>query len=692
MTTSEEDVRHSFSLMGTDELLDRLGSGRLTEAAQAIALAELKARGVDPNDPGSIEHSDDADTKNDEAAGIMTSEQFNALVSRLEDEARKDPESYQAKVLRLALLGNAYIGAVVLLITGVLAGLITLLTVFPALVIKLIAFVGAFLWITVRAIWIKVPPPKGAEVWQQDAPELFALIEELRAQLDAPRFHHVLITNDFNAAVVQSPRLGIFGWPSNYLLIGLPLLKSLTVEQFKAVLAHEFGHLARDHGRMSNWIYRQRLRWSRLVSVLEATEGKGGFLFRRFLNWFAPYFNAYSFPLARANEYEADATSARLTSPETAAQALTSVNVIANYLGERFWPQVHAQADDQPQPAYAPYSGMAHRVATELDDASVQTWLEQAMARQMTSGDTHPALRDRLLAIGASARLVPPEPDDAADQLLGTALADITDSFDRLWKDGIQPAWEERHKKVQEARRRLAELNTQHESGAGLTVQEAFERASLTESVGGNTDAALAQFRALHQRVPDDAVVCMSLGARLLAGNDDAGRVMVERAMELDEDAICRGCELLREYCWRSGREEEARAWHQRLLERAQLEEAAAKERRGISEHDNFEQHGLPEDVLDRLREELRTVPHLEKAYLVRKCLKYLAHRPCFVFGFTAEGRFGFYSKRHAAGVRQAIKQAVHFPGETFMANVEGEDWRLRLGQEIKTVEGARIL
>jgi hypothetical protein len=34
--------------------------------------------------------------------------------------------------------------------------------------------------------------------------------------------------DDFNAAVVQAPRLGLFGWYRNYLLIGLPLAKALT--------------------------------------------------------------------------------------------------------------------------------------------------------------------------------------------------------------------------------------------------------------------------------------------------------------------------------------------------------------------------------------------------------------------------------------------------------------------------------
>src|SRR5690606_7671584 len=154
--------------------------------------------------------------------------------------------------------------------------------------------------------------------------------------------------------------------------------KALTVEQFKAVLAHELGHLAAGHGRLSGWIYRQRLRWSRLMDALESVESRGLFLFRPFLRWYAPYFNAFSFPLARANEYEADATSARLASPRAAAAALTGVNVVGSYLRERYWPEIHGKADELPQPSFAPYSGMGRHVSSAIDDASIHAWLKRS--------------------------------------------------------------------------------------------------------------------------------------------------------------------------------------------------------------------------------------------------------------------------------------------------------------------------
>jgi Zn-dependent protease with chaperone function len=623
------------------------------------------------------------------AGSAMTDDQFDHLVARIEAAARRHPTLYQCKVLLLAALGNAYLGAVLLLVAALLAALAASLALLKALALKLILIVGFFLWRVLKALWVHVEPPTGTEIKPAQAPELFALIEDIRRRLGAPRFHQVLIDADINAGVVQWPRLGILGWYRNYLVIGLPLMKSLSVEQFKAVLAHEFGHLAKGHGRMSNWVYRQRLRWSRLLHMLEAQGSRGDFLFRPFFYRFAPYFNAYSFPLARANEYEADATSVRLTSPRAVAEALTSVNVVGRYLDERYWPQIHRQADEQAQPAFAPYFGMGQRMSADLDEATARQWLDRAMERQTTSSDTHPALKERLAAIGETARLAPPAPGQAADRLCGAALRALTESFDRRWQEAVLPAWQERHRKVQEERRQLADLNARHAGGAELTLQEAFDRATLTESAEGNADAALEQFRALHQRAPDDPVVCLSLGQRLLARDDDSGCAQVERAMQIDQDFTLRACELLRDYHWRNGRKEQAHAWHQRLVERAQLQQAAEKERGEVLLKDQFERHDLSPEALAEVLAQLRTVGGLRRVYLVKKRVRHFADRSCHVLGYSATGWWQWHRKQRAGQAMQRIKAAIRFPGEALIVCVDGENYRF--GRKFRWMRGARI-
>ena len=158
--------------------------------------------------------------------------------------------------------------------------------------IKLALIFGGFFWVVAGAMWVRLDVPKGQRIANSEAPELFALIDKLRRSLGAPRFHHVLITDDFNAAVVQIPRLGLLGLYRNTLLIGLPLMKALNRQQLAAVLAHEFGHLAGGHGRLGNWIYRLRFGWARLAQALQQRRSVGSFAFVPFFKWYAPYFSS----------------------------------------------------------------------------------------------------------------------------------------------------------------------------------------------------------------------------------------------------------------------------------------------------------------------------------------------------------------------------------------------------------------
>jgi Zn-dependent protease with chaperone function len=627
----------------------------------------------------------------------VTKEEFEVLVGKVDQLAKRDPAGYRARVLLVALLGNAYLGVMLLLIALlVVAAAISVVWLEGAGVwlkgagVRIAILLAVFLWLVLKALWVGLALPEGAEITARDAPELFGMIEELRRALRSPRFHHVLVTDDVNAAVVQAPRLGLFGWYRNYLLIGLPLATALTVEQFKAVLAHEFGHLSKGHARMSNWIYRQRLRWSRLMTALEAAESWGVVLFRPFLRWYAPYFSGYSYPLARANEFEADSTSARLASRRAAVEALTATNIVGSYLQERFWPQIVRRADELAQPAFAPFSVMSAHVASEIDPASIEAWLARALARKTTLDDTHPSLTERLGALGEDPALALPAPGAAADRLLGAALERITREFDQRWHDRILPSWQEHHREVQEARGRLAELDAKHASGAELSLREAYDHAILTGSPGNNPDGCIERLRALQVRAPDDPVLHSALGVRLLRCDNDSGMALLKRAMERDPWEIVRCCEALRDYCWRKGREEEAREWHRRMRERMSLEQAAKKERGAVRTSDKFEQHGIDSAALAQMQAQLKAILGLRKAYFVKKRVRHMPERACYILGFTRGRRLPWRKRDSSQVVLRRIQESVQFPGETMILSVQGGNSAFR--RKFRWMRGSRIV
>ena len=131
------------------------------------------------------------------------------------------------------------------------------------LVLLLLA-AGSLLWVSLRALWVRIAPPEGEEITALDAPELFQALERIRRKVKGPAIHHVLLSDEFNASIQQIPRYGLFGGGTNHLVIGLPLLMALDRGRFLSVLAHEYGHLRGDHGRFGAWIYRTRWSWMQL--------------------------------------------------------------------------------------------------------------------------------------------------------------------------------------------------------------------------------------------------------------------------------------------------------------------------------------------------------------------------------------------------------------------------------------------
>ena len=603
----------------------------------------------------------------------MTAAEYEAFVLKLNESAIRNPSAYKSKVILLALLGYMYVGFMSLIVLVLAIVAVVSIVYLKWLGIKIAIGLFIFLYFIAKAMFVNMPPPGGRRLEMRESPALFETIDKLRRRLRAPRFHEVVITNDFNAAVVQVPQLGIFGWYRNYLLLGLPLLKSMTVEQFEAVLAHEFGHLAGGHAALSNWIYRLRIGWQRLVGLLEYNRSWGSFLFRPFFNWYAPYFAGYSFPLARLNEYEADNASSRLTSPLAAAEALTAVNVIGRYLNLKFWPGIHKQAEEVPQPAFAPYSKIGDNLSHELASTLAKDWLDQSMQEETGIADTHPSLKDRLRALGQEPVLAPPAPGKGADLLLGSALDEITLELDRQWSDAIAPAWQKRYEEVQQGRKQLEELTRDRDSRE-LTHDEMFALATLTESFGADADAALEQLRALHALAPDRVLFGFALGMRLLRRDDPAGIALVEDAIRRDEDAVAPGCEALRDFHWRNGDKENAHRWHDNMLERHAVLNAAQLERANIASSDKFAAHDLPPEAIANLQTQLAGIPELRKVYLVRKEVRHLPDRPLYICAFTITSPWRRHNAKKAAAIQQKIVETVRFPGETFILNAEGKN------------------
>ena len=619
----------------------------------------------------------------------VNQEQYEALVQRLELQAQHSPRWYRAKLGAMAILGYGYIAGVLtlLLVAVALLALLAVQRSGAVIALKLGIVLVPLIWAVVRAMAVRMEPPGGKELVREDATELFACIDEVRARASAPRAHKVLITDDFNAAVVQHPRLGIFGWPRNYLILGLPLMQALDLQEFRAVLGHEFGHLSGAHGKFGAWIYRLRAGWGRLTHALEQDDHWGKVLFVPFFKWYAPAFSALSFVQARRQEYEADQVAAAVSGERTAGEALVRVHLQSRFLNRKYWRSILQEADTKAEPDARPYAMLGMAFAELRPEHEARGTLEAALKRRTGCDDTHPSLSDRLRALRMTPTVPGPIKVTAAEALLGSRAEKLATEFDAEWCQSVTAWWQGRHQYAIASRTKLAALSSSTEE---LSVDDAFSRAELTEELG-NESSAREQFETLAVRAPDHAATQLALGRLRLAGDDESGIELLNKAMRLEPSAEQGACALIVEYLQRHGRNEEARAHIDHLHTAGARDHAARRERGELRVTDKLLPHGLTEQQTVELHQQLQTfASDIRRIYFVRKQTLHYQDHLLYVLGFERRTRFWkFESRATSESISQRLGSEVTFPGETIIICIDGENKAFR--KKFRTVEGAEL-
>ncbi|MBN8862020.1 MAG: M48 family metalloprotease [Sphingobacteriales bacterium] len=94
------------------------------------------------------------------------------------------------------------------------------------------------------------------EIKEKDQPELFAFIRQLTADTQTRFPKKIYLTPDVNASVFYNASfLSMFLPVRKNLQIGLGLVNSLNVGEFKAVMAHEFGHFSQRSMKLGSYVY-----------------------------------------------------------------------------------------------------------------------------------------------------------------------------------------------------------------------------------------------------------------------------------------------------------------------------------------------------------------------------------------------------------------------------------------------------
>lgn len=622
----------------------------------------------------------------------MKRQAYDSLVERLDKEFKAHPKLYRFRLFLFAALGYTYIFLILLFAAFLLAFLIWLF-VQPngkaSAVIQAIIWVGILLFVILRSLWVVLEPPSGCRLKHNDAKPLFDTIAELKRALKSPPIHRVILDHQINASVMQRPNFGIFGWNTNYLIIGMPLMVILTPKQLKAVLAHELGHLSGAHGIFSAWIYRIRTTWLQLRS--NTSRRRFSFLFRRFFEWYVPRFDAYSFIIVREHEKIADAFSAKVTGEKEAADAFINMEAIGPFISDEFYKEVYSKQKDQPEPPEDVYGMMAKAIVTGITPERAAKSLEKAKARKSSTDDPHPSFLERLAALkyGISFSGVPQE--SAASYYMGAGFAEVKTRMNNDWKKLVSAGWTNNYNEAWNARKSLSELEAKAATSP-LIASEMRELGYAVEVVKG-PEAAIPVYREALKADPKNMWLNFTLGRLLIKQEDkEEGLEYLKNAAEKDLNVPFEAHRAIYDYLVEHGKENEAKVWQDRSTELIKEAERGMQERYSFKAGDKYEPHSLPEPEIERLRKQLSRFPEVKEAFYVRKKVKRFPDSPFFILGIiTTRKWFVYESDKWVNGLRQRLNTGLNFPYATFIGFFDARERTWFPVGKIKKLPGSRI-
>lgn len=242
----------------------------------------------------------------------------------------------------LLAIGCVYAGFTVMAVSGHILGIIA-----GAGIISIGIMVFIFL---VKFIFsVKKYNEEGSlPVTEKDQPGLFEFIKKLTADTQTAFPKKIILTPEVNASVFYNDSFWSMIFPvRKNLNIGLGLVNSLTLSEFKAVMAHEFGHFSQRSMKLGSFVYNVN---KAVYNMLYENKDYGNFLEKwGSLHWAIGIFvwvtvqivkgiqyllqamygfiNKNYMSLSREMEFHADAVAASVSGSQNCISALRKIEI-----------------------------------------------------------------------------------------------------------------------------------------------------------------------------------------------------------------------------------------------------------------------------------------------------------------------------------------------------------------------------
>ena len=302
--------------------------------------------------------------------------------------------------------------------------------------LTLIALGGAFSWSIYR---LKFAVPTGLDVTKEKFPHLLKLIDELLTEFGSPKIDKIIIRDKYEVSVIKTPRSGMPFFNTRTLIIGLPVLQTMSPLYFRALLARRIGQLSTQHTPVTTRLYFLNDIWAQFRASSKHSKNGITKILSYFFQLYSPLYQTILMPLLQEEELEADSYGMDIINSEDMVECIVYEEVVTQFLDSKFWPKIYHMAKRSKTPEFMPYSQMTKVVKAGITDDEISETIQAALKVELNHPAPTPSLIARLNHLG-HAKPLPPKrlSKTAAEYYLGSSLGKIIQLFDKRWLTKIK--------------------------------------------------------------------------------------------------------------------------------------------------------------------------------------------------------------------------------------------------------------
>ena len=300
----------------------------------------------------------------------------------------------------------------------------------------LIGLGGAFSWSIYK---LKFSLPSGLDVAKEKFPHLFKLIEELQSEFGNPKIDRIIIRDEYEIKVLKTPRSGMPFMHTTTLIVGLPVLQTMSPLYFRALLARRIGQLSTKHTPVSTRLYFLNNIWAQFKVSSKRSKNMITKVLSYFFQLYSPLYQKMLMPLIQEEELEADSYGMDIINVDDMNECIVYDEVVGQFLKNKFWPKIYHMAKRSKTPEFTPYAQITKVVKASITDSEISETVQAALKVGIHNPAPMPSLTKRLNHLGQVKPLPPKRlTKTAAEYYLGNSLGKIIQLFDKRWLSKIK--------------------------------------------------------------------------------------------------------------------------------------------------------------------------------------------------------------------------------------------------------------